>query len=100
MRSTLTLDPDVSRLLQERMKRENLSYKQVVNDAIREGFIVREPRKATYNPLTFSLGKPLVDLTKANALAAEFEDQEIKEKYIRAANEKLAKRTRLKSAKK
>jgi hypothetical protein len=29
------------------MKRENLSYKQVVNDAIRECFTLREARKAT-----------------------------------------------------
>ncbi len=82
MRSTLTLDVDVSRLLQDRMKQEDKPYKQIVNEAIRNGFQANESRPVAFTPLSFSLGEPKIDLTKANALAAEFEDQEIKAKLI------------------
>ena len=37
MRTTLTLDPDVVRLLEEERHRRRLSFKEVVNDAIRRG---------------------------------------------------------------
>ncbi len=83
MRSTLTLDTDVSRLLHDRMKLEDKPYKQVVNEAIRDGLRARESTPITYVSLSFSLGVPIIDLTKANAFAVELEDQEIKAKLTR-----------------
>ncbi|HEX7670999.1 MAG TPA: hypothetical protein VF395_15495 [Polyangiaceae bacterium] len=37
MRTTLTLDPDVARLLEEQTHRTRRSFKDVVNDALRKG---------------------------------------------------------------
>lgn len=53
-------------------------FKQVLNDALREG--LRKSRSAGVKPFkqrTYRVGKPLVDLSKALALAGELEDQEL-----------------------
>lgn len=39
MRTTVTLDPDTAALIRKRMKERGASFKQTVNDAIREGLI-------------------------------------------------------------
>lgn len=80
-RTTVTIDPDVQVLLQRVMKKTGRPFKQVLNDALREG-LGRAVRPAPvgaapYRQPTFDMGKPLVDLTKANALAAELEDEEL-----------------------
>jgi hypothetical protein len=79
MRTTISLDPDVERLIKDDMHARDLSMKHVVNEAIRRGYSAATapaPRPA-YVPISFDMGPPLVDLTKAGALAAELEDQEI-----------------------
>jgi hypothetical protein len=45
MRTTLTLDPDVVKLLEEEVHRRRKPYKQVVNDAIRRGLSPRTARR-------------------------------------------------------
>jgi hypothetical protein len=76
MRTTVTLEPDVQRLLKEAAHRSGRPFKQVLNDAVRAG--LKRPARATvaFKQPVFSLGRPLVDLTKANALAADLEDQD------------------------
>ena len=37
MRTTVTLDPDVERLLKQRARKSRQSFKQVLNNAIRQG---------------------------------------------------------------
>lgn len=37
MRTTVTLDPDVERLLKEAVRKSGSSFKQVLNRAVREG---------------------------------------------------------------
>jgi hypothetical protein len=37
MRTTVTLDPDVERLLKEKVRQSRLSFKEVLNNAIRQG---------------------------------------------------------------
>lgn len=37
MRTTVTLDPDVERLLREKARQSRQSFKQVLNNAIRQG---------------------------------------------------------------
>jgi predicted transcriptional regulator len=37
MRTTVTLDPDVERLLKEKSRKTRQSFKQVLNNAIRQG---------------------------------------------------------------
>lgn len=82
MRTTVRIDDDLLRVLKEHSRREKLSLTSIVNRAIRRGLKSPEP----YNPerpfrqRTVDLGVPLVDLTKANAFAAELEDEEILKK--------------------
>lgn len=81
MRTTITLDPDVEALLKRAMRDRDASFKQVLNDAVRKGMtsvLVRAGRR--YEPMTVDLGRQLVDLTKANALADELEDLALIEK--------------------
>ncbi len=76
MRTTVTLDPDVVRLLEQAQHRSKRPFKQVLNDAVRAGLKRPPARVPPFKQRVFSLGKPKVDLTKAGALAAELEDQE------------------------
>ena len=75
MRTTLTLDEDLARLLQEEARRSGLPFKQVVNRVIRlglraEGSGPREPFHV--RPLSFRV-KPGIDLDKIGQLADELE---------------------------
>jgi hypothetical protein len=78
MRTTLTLDPSLHAELEALAHRSGRSFKATVNDVIREGLRRTPARNRRPAPPTwpvYDLGKPLVDLTKANALAAELDDQ-------------------------
>ena len=77
MRTTVTIDPDVEVLLKKALRERDLSFKQLLNDSLRQALAEpRSKKRAAFKPLTFSMGRPLVDLTKATSLAAELEDQE------------------------
>ncbi|MCY7315959.1 MAG: hypothetical protein LH480_10145 [Rubrivivax sp.] len=79
MRTTVTLDTDVQVLLKKAMHKRDASFKQTLNDAIRAGLNPPRQRATSADTFDFSayrMGEPLVDLTKANALAGELEDQE------------------------
>jgi hypothetical protein len=77
MRTTVTIDPDVEALLRKAMRERGEPFKQVLNGALREGLrgAVQRPARR-FRQRTFDLGKPLVDLTKALALAADLQDVE------------------------
>lgn len=83
MRTTVTLDPDVEQLIKQRMLRRGVSFKQALNDAIRDGLGARTAD--TYETPTFSMGVPIVDLTKALQLAGELEDEELVRKVRRGS---------------
>jgi hypothetical protein len=76
MRTTVTLDPDVQNLLKEASHRSGKPFKVTLNDAIRAGLRPQRAAQAAAPdwPL-FDMGQPLVDLTKALALADELDDQ-------------------------
>lgn len=84
MRTTVTLDPDVESLLRREVRRRGEPFKQILNDAIRAGLRNVNRRNEAFEPLTFDMGKPRVDLTKAGALAAELEDEELIARYRRS----------------
>ncbi|MEQ1805386.1 MAG: hypothetical protein ABL900_08410 [Burkholderiaceae bacterium] len=84
MRTTVTLDPDLQRLLKETALRSGRPFKQVLNDAVRAGLQRPASRVPPFKQRVFSLGRTKVDLTKAGALAAELEDQEILAKARRS----------------
>jgi hypothetical protein len=77
MRTTVTLDPDVESMLRKEVRRRGEPFKQVLNNAIRAGLRNMKRRDEAFEPLTFDMGKPRVDLTKAASLAAELEDDEL-----------------------
>lgn len=71
----MTLDPDTEQVIRARMAERGVSFKQALNDAIREsaGQGGRQPYRMQPRPM----GRPKVDLTKALQLAGELEDQEL-----------------------
>jgi hypothetical protein len=79
MRTTVRIDDDLLRDLKQRAHIEKMSLAKVVNETLRRGLAatLSKPRKAPYREKTYSMGPPLVDLTKALALAAQLEDEEI-----------------------
>ncbi len=78
MRTTVTLDPDVEALLRKAMRERGEPFKQVLNNAVRAGLRSAPlKRRKPFKQPTVHMGKPLVDLTKALALAAELEDEAI-----------------------
>jgi hypothetical protein len=77
MRTTVTLDPDVESLLRKEVRRRGASFKDVLNNALRVGLRIRKQPDEAFEPLTFDMGKPRVDLTKAALLADELEDDEL-----------------------
>jgi len=76
MRTTVTLEPDVQKLLKDAAHRQGVPFKQVLNDAVRAGLCRGAARAPAFKQRVFSLGRPKVDLTKAGALAADLEDAE------------------------
>ena len=83
MRTTVTFDPDVEFMLRREVRRRGEPFKQVLNNAIRAGLRNMRRRAEAFEPLTFTMGKPRVDLTKASSLATELEDDELIGRYRR-----------------
>lgn len=77
MRTTVTIDPDVQALVKWAMRDRDASFKVVRNEDRRQALSSPLPRRTSFKQATFSLGRPLVDLTKATALASELEDIEL-----------------------
>lgn len=80
MRTTLTLDPDVVKLLEDEVHRVRRPFKQVVNDALRRGL---SPRQALPVAVRYRVSphaarfSPGLDRSRLNALADELEDNAV-----------------------
>jgi hypothetical protein len=83
MRTTVTLDPDVARLLKEEEARRRTSFKEVVNDAIRRGLApharARPASAFAVRPHRTTL-RPGHDPSGFNRLADELEDEALIDK--------------------
>jgi hypothetical protein len=75
MRTTVTLDADTEALVRRRMRERGVSFKQALNDAVREGAAPTRPQPFTTK--TADLGVPTVNLDRALQLAAELEDEDL-----------------------
>ncbi len=80
MRTTLTLEPDVARLLEEAAHRERKPFKQVVNEALRRALgggqgARRAPRYRVVPHEARLL--PGLDRSALNRLADELEDEAV-----------------------
>lgn len=84
MRTTVTLDDDTLALIKRRMAERGTSFKQALNDAIREGAAQR-PAPAAFATRAADLGVPSVNLDRALQLAGELEDEELVRKQRRGA---------------
>lgn len=74
MRTTVTLDPDTEALVRRRMRERGVSFKQALNDALREGLTASAG--VPFRTETADLGVPAVSLDRALQLAAELEDDD------------------------
>lgn len=80
MRTTVTLEPDVEKLLRCAVRERGDSFKKVLNTALREGLSHSRRRTGKrFHQKTASMGRPVtgVNLVKTLALAAKLEDEEI-----------------------
>ena len=82
MRTTVTLDPDVERLIREAMKERGISFKVALNEAARKGLLREKPRRnGRFVQRSFSLGDGQgFRWDKALALAEAMEDEELSRK--------------------
>ena len=83
MRTTLTLDPDVVRLLKEAEHRRRTSFKEVVHDAIRRGLTpqARVGEVAPYRVRAHKTSlRPGIDMVGFNKLVDELDDEAVTEK--------------------
>ncbi|AGZ51968.1 antitoxin VapB33 [Mycobacterium kansasii 662] len=78
MRTTLTLDDDVVRLIEEAVHRERRPMKHVINDALRKALAQPMERRTPYQLKPHrSAVRPGFDFAGFNRLADEMEDQAI-----------------------
>jgi len=78
VRTTLTIEPDVEKLLEQEVARSRRPLKQVVNEALRRG-LTRSGEKArkVVVKVSDSRLRPGYDPASFNALADELEDAEV-----------------------
>ena len=74
MRTTVTLDPDTEQLIRRRMRERGQSFKEALNDAIRQSATDGDE---PFRTRTASLGRSTVPLDRALQVAAELEDDEL-----------------------
>jgi hypothetical protein len=84
MRTTVTLDDDAASLLRRRMREQGISFKQALNDAVRQAYGAPAD-DARFETPVFDMGVPTVDLDRALQLLAELEDEELIAKYRRGS---------------
>jgi hypothetical protein len=83
MRTTLTLDADVARLLADEAHRQRKPFKQVVNEAIRRGLSPGGMRRRSRRFRVIAhraVLRPGLDRGALNRLADELEDEAIRAK--------------------
>lgn len=75
MRTTVTFDDDVARLISDAQHRERKTFKEVVNEAVRRGLTAATPQAPAYQVRVHHSGvRPGVDTTALNRLADELEN--------------------------
>lgn len=78
MRTTLSLDPDVAAALRQRQRAEATSWKQVVNDVLRDGLRAAGGAPGPSPPAAteaVSLGGARIDVTNVHAALAIVEGE-------------------------
>ncbi len=76
MRTTVTLDPDVERLLKDAARRSGKSFKEILNRAVREGLAPRATARGgkPFRVKAHRMGlRPGIDASGMNRLPDEME---------------------------
>lgn len=76
MRTTVTLDADAEQLVRTRMRERKQSFKQALNDLIREGAVGDAPA-TPFRTETASMGASRVNLDRALQVVGELEDDDL-----------------------
>jgi hypothetical protein len=79
MRTTVRIDDDLLHDLKQRARLEKTTLTKIVNVLLRRGISAASEtkrRKGPYREKTYSMGRPLVDVTKSLSLAAQLDDDE------------------------
>ncbi len=85
VRTTLTLDPDVTKSLQKEMRQTGKGLKAAVNDALRRGLATNGPapvRRFVVRPHDFGV-RPGIDLDRINQLIDELDAEDAAGKTAR-----------------
>jgi hypothetical protein len=77
MRTTLTLDDDLAMALHREARDTGRPFKQIVNECLRRGLTRERENVEVDIPAPRSMGRPLMDLTQANALADSLDDERL-----------------------
>ncbi len=78
MRTTVTLDADVATKVKAVARRKGISFKQALNEALRDGLRGRRAPAPPPKTYTQAMGlRPGINLDRALQLASAFEDEEI-----------------------
>jgi hypothetical protein len=82
MRTTVTLDPDVERLIRDAMRERAISFKEALNEAARSGLRGKEHKRAKkFAQKSFRMGEAQeFRWDKALAAADAIEDEELTRK--------------------
>jgi hypothetical protein len=82
MRTTVTLDPDVERLIRDAMRERDISFKEALNEAARIGFCGKRPKRGRkFVQESFGMGASQeFRWDKAVAVADAIEDEELSRK--------------------
>lgn len=82
MRTTVTLDPDVERLIRDAMRERAISFKEALNEAARTGLCGKERKRAKkFAQRSFRMGEEQgFRWDKALAVAGAIEDEELSRK--------------------
>jgi hypothetical protein len=82
MRTTVTLDSDVERLIKDAMRERGISFKEALNEAARDGLRAKERKSAKkFIQKTYPMGaEQLFRWDKALSVADAIEDEELNRK--------------------
>ena len=80
MRTTLTLDDDVSAMLERLQNEQGLSFKEAVNRALRQGLYgLEQPlRQETFEQKSFDMGECYVNLDDIGGVLAVAEGEDFR----------------------
>ena len=74
-RTTLDLDPSITRQLRERAERERKSMGQVASEALARAFAEDRAESPPFEWISHDLGRPKIDLEDKDALWAILDDR-------------------------